>query len=263
MKLVHDALTKKFGDSVYVNMNQGGDSMVLNVTFINSALNTKAPEDRFTRAQETANLIRARYPGINNLNAIWIVFVREKTTLILFHEREAIDYYGFDKEAKRLSLPSGLNSYGVELRTATSYLDKTNESDISVSGIQLAGIPGEKGLTVLPHFTVSGDVRAAQSRPPRAVSFDFASYADAEQFGANVPIAFIADGKIVLQTTGTFSVSRFSGTVSEFCYLAVPYPAFRKVIAAKQLTIKLGDKEYPLTSYQFAAVRQMGNYIAE
>jgi hypothetical protein len=262
VKSLHEELTKKFGDAVFVNINQGGDQMVLNVTFINSALNSKGPEDRFNRAQETANIVRTRYPRVQSLNAIWVVFVRDKTTLFVLHERQAVDYYGFDKEANRLTPPQPTgNNFGVELRTATSYLDKTNETDISVSGIQLYGTPGEKGLTVLPHFTVAGDVRAAKSPPPKEVSFDFASYSDREQFGEDVRVEFIADDTYVLRTKGTFNVSRLSGSVSEFCYLKVPYAAFHKMIAAKQLLIGINDRAYLLTPAQFSALRRMDDYV--
>jgi hypothetical protein len=256
---LHNELIKKFGDQVFVNLNEGGGRVVLNVTFINSALNDKTKEDRLARAQETANIVRARYAAINRLSAIWVVFVREKKTLIFISERQSVDYYGFDNQATRqsLSYSSDVNSYGVAVQTSVSYIADVNESDISVSGIQLDGTPGEKGLTVLPHFRVKGDVRAASAAPPKEVSFDFASYANQEQFGKEVPITFIADDTYVLRTKGTFSVSRYSGTVSEFCYLKVPYVAFRKMIAGKQLMIGIGDRAYLLTPHQYAAVQQM------
>jgi hypothetical protein len=263
MQTLHAALTKKFGEEVFVNISEATERITLSVTFINSALNDKSANDRAKRAQEAANVVKTSYARAQNLQAIWVFFVRQETKMIVFHYTQTVDYFGFDKNAARLTTPSpaslpGISSYGVEVRTSATYLDKENESDISASGIQLAGIPGEKGLTILPHFRVKGDVRKAKSRPPREVSLDFASYADKSEFEQITAIEFIADGKSVLRTGGTFT-----GTNTQFCYLTVPYSSFRKMIDAKQLTIKLGGKDYPLTPSQLSVIRQMSNYVTE
>ena len=68
----------------------------------------------------------------------------------------------------------------------------------------------------------------------------------------------MADGRPVLQTKG-----KFSGNDAQFCYLPVPYAAFRKMIAANNLTIKVGAREYSLTPKQFGVVQRMGDYITE
>jgi hypothetical protein len=43
--------------------------------------------------------------------------------------------------------------------------------------------------------------------------------------------------------------------------LLVPYAAFRKMIAARELAIKLGSKEYALKPSEFAAIQRMGEYV--
>jgi len=256
-----EALTKKFGEPVFVRINEAAQRVSLSVSFINSALNDKAAEDRMKRAQEVANFIKTSYSRAKNLDTIWVFFLRQKTSMVVFHQTQTVDFFGFDKDAARLITSdnvTGIASYGVELRASATYLDKTNESDISASGIQLAGIPGQNGLTVLPHFRVKGDVRSAKARPPREVSLDFASYADTSQFAQITAVEFIADGKGALRTDGTFT-----GNKTQFCYLTVPYSAFRQMIDAKQLIIKLGDKNYPLTPNQLSVIRQMSNYVTE
>src|SRR5690242_15507511 len=95
-KVVQEELSKRFQDEVFVTVNQGGGRIALNVTFTNSPLNDKAREDRLLRAQETMNVVRARYPSMDRLSSIWVIFVRQKKRFIFVDERAAIDYYGFD-----------------------------------------------------------------------------------------------------------------------------------------------------------------------
>ena len=274
LQVVHDRLRDNFGDDVFVNINEGGGRLALNVVFINSALNDKTKDDRAMRAQQSANVVRLYYPGIQNLNAIWVVFVREKRTLVFISQRESIDYYGFDKDALRVSVynsgnngsvppPPRINYDGPALRTASSYIADDNETDISVSGIQLAGSGGRSGLTMLPHFRLKGDARRINARPPKLVTFNLASYSDHEQFPPHIAIAFIADGKQLLQMKGTFTVFSSPGTYNQILYLNVPYPIFRKMLDATELTIKLGDDMYTLTPTQLATMKEMRVFVNE
>ncbi|HXQ71580.1 MAG TPA: hypothetical protein VN844_13885, partial [Pyrinomonadaceae bacterium] len=65
------ALTKKFGDTVYVNANGGGFE-ILTITFINSPLNDKSPADRIKRAEETAQFVKANYKLIRSVQEVWV-----------------------------------------------------------------------------------------------------------------------------------------------------------------------------------------------
>jgi len=264
-KALQADLSKRFHDDVFVTVNQTNGRVVLNVTFVNSPLNDKTREDRATRAQETASIVRFRYPAIESLSAIWVIFMREKKSLVFVSERAAVDYYGFDKTAMRTSTSysATTNSSGTAPGTATNYIASDKETDISVNGIQLAGTPGGRGLTLLPHFRAKGDIRAAKSPPPKVVTFDFASYSSDEEFEPNLPVVFIGDGRTLLKTTANFKVLRTSGSVNEFLYLPVPYPAFRSMVASSQLTIKLGAKEFHLMPQQLMVMRDMCDYLTE
>jgi hypothetical protein len=125
-----------------------------------------------------------------------------------------------------------------------------------VNGIQLDGEPGGFRITVVPHYTVSGDVRAARARPPEVVAFDFTSYSETPRSHQTVPITFLADKKPVLQMNAYF----YGNDVQSYPLL-VPYAAFRKMIAARELAIKLGSKEYALKPSEFAAIQRMGEYV--
>ncbi len=114
-------------------------------------------------------------------------------------------------------------------------------------------------MTVLPFFKVTG--RRVQKRlpPPKTVELNFASYAEKPRFEQTAPISFIADGKVVmLKTEGNFT-----GSDAQFCYLNIPYTEFHRMVSGKELIIKLGDKEYPLTPSQLGAMKHMTEYVAE
>jgi hypothetical protein len=259
VRKVYEALNKEFGDTVFVNISEAPNHLALNVSFINTALNSRSPEERATRAQRTADIVKQTYTRINKLDAIWVGFVRQETHYVIFHRSEMIDYFGFSKEGRRIvsrSDPSAVTGSGVQLQVTATYSSSSDESDVSVSGIQLDGQPGGLGLTVLPHFNVAGDVRREQARPPRVVLFDFASYSEKPRFRQTEPITFLADKKPVLQIDG-----KFQGKDAQFCYLPVPYAAFSKMVAAQELTIRLGGKEYELKPAEFALIQRMGDYV--
>ena len=256
---VRNELLKQFGDEVNVTLNQNWSGRALTIMFINSSLNDRTPNDRLARAYQTARIAKARYVQSEQLNTIWIGFARVKTRLLIFHESEVFDGYSFDKEAK-LRQPreyvGGVTGSGVQLETTAGYMSNTDETDVSVSGIQLDGMPGGLGITVLPHFRVNGDTREGPAPPPATVSFDFASYSETPRFKQVTPIFFIADGKPVVNAQGTFT-----GNNAQFCYLPVSYSAFRRLLGANELTIRIEDKDYPLTPPQFAALKRMNDYV--
>ena len=80
---LHDEIVKKFGDKeVGVNLH---NSTSLSITFFNSPMNAKSPEDRARRAKQTAIFINKRYPSINQIESIWVYFVRTQTYYLVVH----------------------------------------------------------------------------------------------------------------------------------------------------------------------------------
>ena len=254
---LHSELTKKFGDQVYVNVNDTKGSLIVSVSFINSALNEKTNEERFKRASEAAKVVKANYTQINKVDAIWVGFVRQRTRLLVFHHNEGLGYWPFDKDAQSLQSPEVTTSE-MGLEATANYHERRNESDVFGYGIQLEGQPGKDGVTLVPNFKTTGDVHVKRGPPPKTVQFDFASYSAKPRFEQTVPITFVADDKPVLETEGTFH-----GNEAQFCYLPVPYSAFRKMLAAKQVRIKLGASEYLLTPRQLALLQEMTRYVTE
>lgn len=260
LTIVHDELVKKFGEQdVNVRVNTFQNRRSISVMYVNSPLNQKTTQERAKRAQETAAIVRQHYPSIKNVGEIWVGFTRVTTRLVVFHSSEMIEVLGFDNEGRALSDPGDapLDPSVPVVR----YVASQNKTDISSSGIQLEGTP-EKGVTVVPHFSVTGDVNKTRPRPPNEVSMDFAAFSDKPKFPNLTKILFYVDNKLVYITEGQFSTSKIAGDMySEFLYLKVPTGVFLKITSGNTVKIKLSEHEYTLTESQLLQIQRMSDYI--
>lgn len=254
-------LEKKFGDAVHVNATDRA-GVILTITFLNSPLNDKDQTARGRRAQETAEFVKTQYSGIQNVREVWILFIRQQTRFVVFHSRHAIDSYVFDKDAQAF-VPENYGprrGHGPPLPDkdlTVGYASSSGATDVSsATTLQLDGEPGGYGMTVLPNFKLPGDARSTAAPAPAEVSFYFASYSKKPRFGGEVPIEFIADGAPVMQAKATFT-----GNDAQHCNLKVPYSVFRKVAAAKEVSIKMGARGYPLTPKQLQILQKMDSYV--
>jgi hypothetical protein len=255
-------LRNKFGEDVNVHVGQGA-SLILTITFINSALNNKTVEERGRRAQQTAQLVRTHYPRIQSVKEIWVGFVRQQRRFVFFHYSEGFEVYGFDNEGRRLALSYNTRnnppSPAPDARITAGYAGSSDQTDVSTAAtMQLDGMPGGYGLTVMPHFQLQGDARKRQAPAPREAAFYFASYSKKPQFSEPAPIEFIADGTPVIEGKATFT-----GSDAQYCYFTVSYPVFRKLATASEVTIKLGAKKYTLTPEQLELLRKMDGYVVQ
>ena len=260
LTMVRDELIKKFGEQdVNVRVNTFQNRRSISVMYVNSPLNQKTTAERAKRAQETAQIVTQHYPSIKNVSEIWVGFMRVTTRLVVFHSSEMIEVLGFDNEGRALS------DHGVvPLDPSTPvvrYLASQNKTDISSNGIQLEGTP-EKGVTVVPHFSVTGDVNKIRPKPPNEVSLDFAAFSDKPKFPNLTKITFYVDNKMVYITEGQFSTSKIAGDMySEFLYLKVPTSVFLKITSGNEVKIRLGKHEYTLTESQLLQIQQMADYV--
>jgi hypothetical protein len=90
VRRVEQALSKEFRENVLVNIHEEPNDRMLSVSFINSALNSRSPEERAARAQRAAEIVKQTYPGINNLNSIWVHFLRQETQYVVFHRSQVV-----------------------------------------------------------------------------------------------------------------------------------------------------------------------------
>ena len=259
LRVVQAELTKKFGEEVSVNAGAREDGVMLTVWFINSPLNDDSAEKRVLRATEAADVVKKVYPRIQKVHEIWVGFVRKKSKLGVFHQSEIVAVHGFDKNGGALPGRNDNRYQPQDVQVTATYSASNNDTDIAVNGLQLEGQPGGYGVTVLPYFKLLGDARSGKRlRPPKIVEVNFASYAQKPVFKPTVPITFVVDKEFTVKTEGNFT-----GNDSQFCYLRMPYPEFRRIVSGNELTIKLGDKEYTLTPSQLGAMKEMTQYVLE
>lgn len=258
LRAVQNALTKKFNDEVTVTANNAQGGVVLVVWFVNSSLNDQTDEQRLIRGAEAVKVVQASYPHSQKVREFWVGFIRQQSRFGVFHKRQIVSVHGYDKFAQPVPVPGnpGPADPSPPGQVTVTYDSRADMTDIAVGNIQLEGTPGGLGLTVLPFFKVQGRVGTEKSQPPKTVSLNFASYAENPRFAQVVPISFVADGTVVLQMEGTFT-----GRDAQFCYLTIPYTKFRTMVSGKELLIKLGDKEYPLTPRQLEGMYAMTEYV--
>ena len=262
LALVRSEIIKKFGDrDVNVRVNTFENQTRIFVIYVNSPLNEKSSDDRAQRAQETAEIVRQRYPSMQSSNEIWVGFARVTTRLVIFHWNEMIESFGFDNEARAFRGPApppapvDLNQPGVR------YLPNQNQTEISSSGIQLEGT-AEKGVLFVPHFSVAGDVKKSKPKSPIEVGLDFAAFSVKPKFPNVTKIVFLSDDKVAYRTEGQFSTSKIADDMySEFLYLKVPTAMFLKITAGSTVKIRLNEREYTLTESQFQQIKGMSDYL--
>jgi hypothetical protein len=170
-----------------------------------------------------------------------------------------IETHGFDSEARALREP-GMAPLDPS-QPVVRYSASQNKTDISCTGIQLEGTP-EKGVIVLPHFSVAGDVNKITPRPAAEVGLDFAAFTEKPKFPNLTKVAFLSDNKIVYVTEGQFSTSKIAdNTYNEFLYLKVPTAVFLKIASGSRVKIKLNEHEYMLTESQILQIQRMSDYL--
>jgi hypothetical protein len=264
LMVVRHEIIKKFGDEANINVSEFQNQITFSVTFINSSLNDRSSAEREKRAQETVEIVKTHYPKIQIVSSILISFSRQQTRLFVIHTFETVDLFVFDRNGKPLEYgnptTSGVITPRIELETKATYLENANQSDVAVSGIQLEGEPGS-GITLLPHFTVAGDVTKSKAPPPTFVTFDFASYSAEERFKEDITFRFLVDGKSAVKTTGKFSTMKPPDATGQFCYLGFPYKAFQRMVSGESLTIQIGEMSYDLTSEQLDAMKKMTQFV--
>jgi hypothetical protein len=260
---VRGEIMKKYNESgVDVRVNAGRFSGI-SVNFINSPLNDKAPGDRVKRAQETAEIVKAHYPDIKTVDQIIVSFSQDKTVLIVFHSWRIFDIYRFDNQARMITDSGETYTSGNEDPTKpnTLYSPNRNETDVSSNGIQLEGTP-ENGLTMVPHFSLVGNVNKVTPKPPATVSLDFASFSAKQRFHGVTKIVFTTNKKISFRTDGQFSTSHLSdGMVSEILYLKIPRADFIKIAEGSDLVIELGDSGFRLAPQQVLQLQRMADFL--
>ena len=255
---VHAEIVKKFGETeVNVREHTFNNSSSIIVTFINSSLNDKTENLRGARAQETAEIVKSRYPSIAEVNEIWVFFMRRTTRFLVVTYTEPVANYVFDRNARPLE---DRTPTAGSLTARANYSKTKDETEISLD-LLLEG-HSNQGFSMFPHFTLPGDANKRQSPPPDVVTFDFASYSPKRRFEPNTDLSIMVDNKVIYEKEVSFSVSKAAdGQVAEFLYLPVPYDEFRQIGNGTDVTITIGNEKFTLEREQIIALNNMNAYI--
>ncbi|MBC8031076.1 MAG: hypothetical protein H7Z16_13260 [Pyrinomonadaceae bacterium] len=258
-------IIKAFGEpGVHVNLH---NDVSLTVTFINSPLNEKSPEERQKRAAATAAFVKGHYASVGKLKEIWVGFIKQKSSYVVITYTEGLEYFGFDKNAYPLpgtGADFSMAGNGDEFQPKAVYSSSRKQTDVSIPRLQLEGDLNE-GLVLTPHFAVPGDATGVKrSSLPSSVNLDFAAYSRKPLFAGETKVSALTDGTVVFATLGRFSSSKLAeGKFSGFLFLQVAYTDFHRMTAGENLVLRVGDKEYQITEEQLTAMREMTQYVRE
>jgi hypothetical protein len=262
-------LIDKYGDQVTVNLH---NSRYLQIVFVNSPLNKQDRPKRIERARETARFVAQNYEGIKSIDTVWISFLASETRFIVFHYTQGIDSFGFNHNGDSLDAQSVRDGTVVDdespsdLRAPVAQYDqRTNETDISITRIQLEG-DMDRGVVLVPHFTVTGDARQSgtvKSRPDFVV-FDFAVYADQPTFHDTPALEVYCDDRSVWKGEASLVPTRdsgFDGTVGQFLSVHVSFKLFEQMANSRRVRIGLGSKQFELLPEDISALKKMTAYV--
>src|SRR6267154_497476 len=189
LNALRQRLIEKYHDDVGVNLQ---NSRFLSIVFTNSPLNQQDSAKRAQRASETAKFVSLNYQGIKEIDQVWVYFVASETRYIVVHYSSTIDAFSFDKNGAAMTFARNTEVVpsAEDLRTPVARFNSSrNETDVSITRIQLDG-DMNRGIALVPHFTVPGDARKSDTPTPapESVVFDFASYADKPVFSDNAKL---------------------------------------------------------------------------
>jgi len=251
-------LIKKYNDEVSVNLQ---NSRFLSIVFVNSPLNNLEAHKRADRARDAARFVALDYEGIKSIEQMWISFVASETHFIVFHETRGIDSYGFDKNGSPLGDESKKEN---DARAPViKFSAARNETDISLTRVQLEG-DIDHGIALVPHFTVSGDVRQGTTTAPETVTLDFASYATPPLFTENAPLEIYCDGRLAIKGFAQLMPASAGGTeesIAQFLSVRITFASFQRMAASRNVKISLGSKRFELLPDDIKALARMTAYI--
>lgn len=271
LNALRQRLITKYGDQVTVNLS---NSRYLHIVFVNSPLNYQDSGKRLVRAQETAIFISSIYEGINSIDEMWVSFLASERRFIFFHYNRGLDAFGFDRTGKSLDPPTSgndpVNSFNTNQANdprdpVARYIPQTNQTDISVTRIQLEGTIN-RGVALVPHFNVTGDARnlGTATPAPEFVVLDFASYADKPSFKESPRLEIYCDEALALKGTAQLVPSSESGideTVGQFLTVRTSFKLFQRMATSKRVRILLGQKEFSLSPADINALARMTAYV--
>ena len=238
------------------------NSRFLFIAFVNSPLNRNDPAERARRAQETATFAASNFPTIKEIETIGVSFIEAESRFFIYRYSKNLGFFTFDRYGVTVS-SSGPDED--PRRPVVRFNSARNETDVSITRLQLEGDMNH-GIALVPHFAFKGNARDATRRAPDSVVFDFASYADTKVFPGDAPLNIRFDGIVVFSGTArllTPQDSASEGSTAQFLTAQIPAAQFSKIGTARQVELKLGGKDFELSTEDVKALRAMSLYISQ
>ena len=262
-KLRQDLMDKYQEKEVNVDLQ---NSVFLSIAFVNSPLNQEDAGKRAARAQEVAKFAVKSFPSIGKVKSIWIMFVSLETHWIVFHSRRSLGHFIFNNRGELIT-NNGMNSSDDPLSPIVRFNATSNETDISLTRIQLEG-DLKQGIALVPYFTAKGDARDLNVKvaAPAFVVFDFASYADRRIFSSDSDLEIVRDGKTDFSGKAHLLSPQNSGSQgnnAQFLTAQIPFVQFAKMGEARSLRVKLNAKQFDVSPDAIAALRRMAAYVSQ
>ena len=237
------------------------NSRFLFISFINSPLNRNDRAERARRAQETAFFAASNFPTIKEIETIGVSFLEAESRFFIYRYSKNLGFFSFDRYG--VAVNSG-GSDDDPRKPVVRFNATRNETDVSITRLQLDGDMNH-GIALVPHFTFKGNVSDANRSPPDSVVFDFASYADAKVFPGNASLNIRCDEIVVFSGSArllTPQDSASEGSTAQFLTAQIPAAQFSKIGTARQVELKLGNKDFELSTEDVKALRAMSLYIS-
>jgi hypothetical protein len=258
LNAIRQHLISKYHDEVAVNLQ---NSQFLNIVFVNSPVNKMGPQARTERAEEAARFVSRNYEGIKSIEQIWISFVATETYVVFFHKTQGLGSFGFDKDGSPLSPDSGTES---DLRAPVVRFSETrNETDISLTRIQLEGNMN-KGVALVPHFTVTGDARQNKLPAPEFVVLEFAFYSPQSVFTKNAQLDISCDERPTVKGFAQLMPASASGsdeTIAQFLSVRISFKSFLRMSAARTVKINLDSHQFELKPGDVDALARLAAHV--
>ena len=258
-RLRQQLIDKYHEQDISVNLR---NSRFLSIAFVNSPLNRNDLAERARRAQETATFAASNFPTIKEIETIGVSFIEAESRFFIYHYSKNLGFFAFDRYGV------AVNSSGSDedpRKPVVRFNSARNETDVSITRLQLEGDMNH-GIALVPHFAFKGNVNDANRNPPDAVVFDFASYADAKVFPGNAMLNIRFDGTVVFSGSARLLTSQDSaseGSTAQFLTAQIPVAQFSKIGTARQVELKLGGKDFELSTEDVKALRTMSLYISQ
>ena len=265
LNALRQRLIEKYHEDVGVNLQ---NSRFLSIVFTNSPLNQQDSAKRAQRASETAKFVSLNYQGIKEIDQVWVYFVASETRYIVVHYSSTIDAFSFDKNGAAMTFARNTEVVpsAEDLRTPVARFNSSrNETDVSITRIQLDG-DMNRGIALVPHFTVPGDARKSDTPTPapESVVFDFASYADKPVFSDNAKLEIYCDDRLALNGVARLisgKPTEKDQAVGQFLSVQISFKLFKRMAESRNVRIVLGPKRFELLPDDITALGAMSAYV--